>query len=266
MDVIRRTSRCEHLVVPHGSKQESALHRCTSSPCVGVLLLLHDLEPPPPDTPGVHVLHYMPKGIIVHPCGPTLGAVCPAAAGGEVLVPPDCILVAAESHTFKVPYGDSRVRITHQGIPLVDGYGLTDYAMHVHLLSPLWKPGDTAGRLDVMQHFLFLGKRDPALAAELDRLAQCAEAQADKAAAEIDAGKQLAAQLLLPATAIDAGTTTAANATPVAPQPAQPAPQHTAAAPLATQQVPAAAPNTTAAAAGQSPTAREGAPGAAAGT
>jgi hypothetical protein len=202
-----------------------ALHRITTNTATAVSLVPHDRETPLPTTPGVHVLRYMPKAMIVLPDGPPLGSVCGAP------VPDNCIMLVPETATFTV--SGMPHKITRLGFKGGAAYAPTDYAAQgqsfratdwlahicppdhgpfqraslyvvltrfsdmagLHLLAPLYAPNNMASYQAAIDHFTKVARRDEDLAAEMDRLRAAATATAAAMPAAIARAKAAAAPL-----------------------------------------------------------------------
>ncbi len=192
-----------------------ALYRITNNDGEMVSLLPHPLEPGPlPTAPGtVHALRYVPQGIVVRPDGPPLGRIVRIEEDAGLCVPDGCMVMFPGTATFRFPEpgGDGRLITVHRwGIPLGDGYAVTDYAAQgasfglakwlIHLNPPngrggtmarasvfvmltryggwdtlallcrLWRTGDEVARKRVINILVEKARRDNHLAAELERL------------------------------------------------------------------------------------------------
>ncbi|PNH04020.1 hypothetical protein TSOC_009876 [Tetrabaena socialis] len=183
------------------------LHRMTNNTARGVSLLLHPDEPSPPAGVSSNVLRHMPLGIVVRPDGPALGAVYDLPAGAPNPIPPDCIVILPETHTFTPPHplGTPAHKAASRGFPLGDDYAVSDYAAQgqsfratswlahlnppaagvfthaslyviltripdwesLHLLAPLWNPRNESQHGSILDKFRVLAKPEPELAAEL---------------------------------------------------------------------------------------------------
>lgn len=206
------------MVCSFPDSEAPALHRVTNNQATAISLIPHDLEPSLPSVPGLHILTYVPRGIIVRPDGPPLGPVASIPSGSNVIFPDDHIMIFPQSRTFTMTWkrlGMSAPIIKRWGIPLTDGYAVTDFTAQgasfgddpwvihlnpppsghltrpaifvmltrfkgwdqVKLLAPLWKKGDQHGRRHVLETFKKLAEKDAALAAELQRLHAMANTQ-----------------------------------------------------------------------------------------
>lgn len=183
--------------------------------CTAVSIVLDRLEDPDDGKPPCRQLKYPPRAIFVRPDGAASGAM-------DIGGPPGCVpILPITSAKIKplVPKGTKAVTITRTGLPLGDGYAVTDYytqgmsfgsapwAIHltppptgafqrasvfvslsryssfddVHLLHPLWPPGNDKIRKEVYAKFKAAAIMDPELVQELGRLRRIATANMEGA-------------------------------------------------------------------------------------
>jgi hypothetical protein len=111
--------------------------RSKNNRCIGRRLVLHPKEPPLDESGDIVMLQYLPSAIIVEPEDSSIGDACSAHSDD---VPHGCIPIAprATSHSIRValpkpvaipgtPHEATSVTFTRKGIPLDDGYCVTDY-------------------------------------------------------------------------------------------------------------------------------------------